>query len=99
MTSRWSPRASPTSLVAHCYITASSRASTTSRWSPHASPTSVSPVLLRRLHLFLQALDLYDPDEVLYVIAESELCLEKVMSSFIFVLVTVPYVPGLASLR
>jgi vacuolar protein sorting-associated protein 3 len=55
--------------------------------------------LRERLQLFLQASDSYDPEEVLYVIAESELCLEKVMSSFIFVLVTVPYVPGLASLQ
>jgi vacuolar protein sorting-associated protein 3 len=51
------------------------------------------------LQLLLQASDLYDPEEVLDMIAEYQPCLEKVMSSFIFVLVTVPYVPGLASLQ
>jgi vacuolar protein sorting-associated protein 3 len=35
--------------------------------------------LRERLQLFLQASDLYDPEEVLDVIAESELWLEKVM--------------------
>jgi hypothetical protein len=36
--------------------------------------------LRERLQLFLQASDLYDPEEVLDVIAESELWLEKVRS-------------------
>ena len=35
--------------------------------------------LRERLQLFLQASDLYDPEEVLDVIAESELWLEKVL--------------------
>lgn len=35
--------------------------------------------LRERLQLFLQASDLYDPEDVLDVIAESELWLEKVL--------------------
>jgi len=36
-------------------------------------------LLREKLQLFLQASDLYDPEDVLDVIAESELWLEKVM--------------------
>jgi hypothetical protein len=50
-TSRWSPHASPTSLVVRCYSTTSSRTPTTSRWSPRALPTFVSHALLQ--HRFL----------------------------------------------
>lgn len=45
------------------------------------------------LQLFLQASDLYDPEDVLDVIAESELWLEKVMLRFV-VFFAVPCLPG-----
>jgi hypothetical protein len=43
-------------------------------------------LLRESLQLFLQASDLYDPEDVLDVIAESELWLEKVMLRFLFFL-------------
>jgi len=50
-------------------------------------------LLRESLQLFLQASDLYDPEDVLDVIAESELWLEKVMLRFVFFL-ALPCLPG-----
>lgn len=65
------------------YRNADAKRPTETNASDVESETLCSNPIRERLQLFLQSSDLYDPEEVLYVIEGSELWLEKVQLAFL----------------